>query len=101
MSTCNLLRRNLQLSVGKLQLPASSCFFNQRPWCVLEILMCDRCCGNDAVVLWLTEGVDELASIESNEVVDFRKHMHDMCERTARARDSQVRCQSYLRQVYC
>ena len=35
-------------------------------------------------------GVDELASIESNEVVDFRKHMHDMCERTARSRDSQV-----------
>jgi len=35
-------------------------------------------------------GVDELASIESSEVVDFRKHMHEMCERTARNRDSQV-----------
>lgn len=35
-------------------------------------------------------GVDELAQIESSEVVDFRKHMHDMCDRTARLRDSQV-----------
>jgi len=35
-------------------------------------------------------GVDELASIKSNEVIDFRKHMRDMCERTARTRDSQV-----------
>jgi len=41
-------------------------------------------------VIGLLTGVDELASIESNEVVDFRKHMHEMCERTARARDSQV-----------
>jgi len=46
------------------------------------------CSGSDAVVIHT--GVDELASIESNEVVDFRKHMHDMCERTARFRDSQV-----------
>lgn len=38
----------------------------------------------------LFSGVDELASIESSEVVDFRKHMHEMCERTARDRDSQV-----------
>jgi len=38
----------------------------------------------------LLTGVDELASIESNEVVDFRKHMQEMCERTARERDSQV-----------
>ena len=35
-------------------------------------------------------GVDDLAKFESNEVVDFRKHMYEMCERTARTRDSQV-----------
>jgi len=29
-------------------------------------------------------------SIKSDEVVDFRKHMHEMCERTARDRDSEV-----------
>jgi len=38
----------------------------------------------------LFAGVDELASIESSEVVDFRKHMREVCERTARTRDSQV-----------
>jgi len=38
----------------------------------------------------LCQGIDELASIESNEVVDFRKHMHHMCVWTARDRDSQV-----------
>ena len=56
-----------------------------------HVFLCVVClvCGYPEVI-GLFVGVDELASIESNEVIDFRKHMHEMCERTARDRDSQV-----------
>jgi len=56
---------------------------------LLRVLSACHVCDQPEVI-GLFPGVDELAAIKSNEVVDFRKHMHDMCERTARDRDSQV-----------
>ena len=43
-------------------------------------------------------GVQELESIETPEVVDFRKHMREVCERIVRDRDNQV-CTCKFRKI--